>query len=40
MYLPLKRYVNFAEEMNVFALPGIVLRFVGCLARILVTVPI
>jgi len=34
----MKRYGIFGDEMNIFALPGIELRFLGCLARYLPTI--
>jgi hypothetical protein len=33
LFQPLKRYENLIDEMNVSALSGIVLPFLGCLAR-------
>jgi len=37
LFLPLKRYGNFVEERNIFALPAIEARFLLSLARHLLT---
>ena len=40
LFLPLNLYANFVEEINIFALPGIELKFLECLARYLLKIRI